>query len=74
MNPYTEPHHCPLVQAHISDAQYWSHDDGLRRRRGTPINHALGSAEESVDGMRTAANFSAFIGLATSYFIYAIAN
>lgn len=74
MNPYTEPQHCSLTQTDHCDAQYWDHDDGLRRRRGTPVNHPEESAEESVDGMRVVADLAAFIGLAASYFIYAFAN
>jgi hypothetical protein len=78
MNPYTEPQHCSLIQTDHCDAQYWDHDDGLRLRRGTPVNNpqesAEESAEESVDGMRVAANIAAFIGLTTSYLIYAISN
>lgn len=74
MNTNTEPHHCPLVQTHNCESQYWSHDDGLRRRRGSPVNHPQESAEESVDGTHVVADLAAFIGLATSYFIYAFAN
>jgi len=74
MNPYPEPKQWTLEHVYTSDSLYWTHDDGLRSRRGTPINHALGSAQDSGDVMRTAADIAAAIGLVTSILIYAIAK